>query len=237
MHQLGTNTTLLSWRAWSLFLIIATTRGVLSLFYSYTRAPSGPIAPSHPQSGDQLVWFLHICVRMFATEERWNSGLWTALIELSSSSLPFAWFISLSGISLWKTDSPLYTSSAFFSLLSLPRHASPILQTDESKQEGYSRASECCSVDTVLLITVPGTRTILPVQYLAESLCWLYIHASLCCFLLKRSHIYGQSRARQRETAGAIWSAGPPRCSFSVNKSRKSPEERGWKNILRLSEK
>lgn len=103
-----------------------------------------------------------------------SSSHWAFFLLFAS-----AWFISVSGISLWKIDSLLHTSSAFSSLLSLPRHTCLILPTDESKQEGYSRASKCCAVETILLSTVPGTRTIFLVQYLVESLCWLHSPASL----------------------------------------------------------
>lgn len=202
----------------------------MSTFYNDVRAPSCPIAPSHPQSRGKLAGFPK-SVRKFVSEVD------TEVRPANSSPLCLLFDLPVFLVSRCGKLILLFT----LSLLSLASCYCPDTHSWFSKQMNLNRKGIQRLLNVVLLIpsfwAVPGTRMSLPVQYLAESLRWPHIHASLYFFLLKCSHIFGQSRGRQREMAGTVWNARPARFSLPLNKSRKSQKIKKKSVTPRISER
>lgn len=157
---------------WSHFLVVTTTRGVLSPFYSCTRAPRSSKSSRSPTKQRQAS-----CVAPYLHQEvcrRSRHGTQAHEQLLSLNSVPPLWLLlSLSvflalhhGKSIPLFPHPLLSLA---SCHCTDMHSWSFKQTDESQQEECSRASECCVVDSVLLSTAPGTTTVLAVPYLTPS--------------------------------------------------------------------
>ena len=159
------------------------------------RVPSCVVAPSHPQSKDRLVSLPQICASKFVPKadmksRLMNSSYWT-LFHGCGFCLIYQCFWHLIVENQFLSS---HISAAFFSFLSLSRHAFLILQTNKTN---LNRKGVQGHPSVVLLLSglsaVPRTSTSFLGSFSQNP--WLG-SASFCLILLKCSHTSGENRAR-----------------------------------------
>lgn len=123
-------------------------RGVLSPFYNHTRAPSGPIAPSHPQSGGKLVGFSKSVSGSVCRSSHGTQACGQLLSSNSRPPLCLLRDLSVFLVSHYGQSIPLFTHP----LLSLASCLCPDMHPRFSKQMNLNRKGIQGLPNVVLLI-------------------------------------------------------------------------------------